>query len=119
MSKSDDASVRFVAKVVALEERDERWTDEVLEAASERLRFGWTQGTLAMTLSGERQSAPTQIRGRFVCLGRSRPLLVRSALTSTRGVRLSAGSQKRSGPMDAIRARSPSGTTTLVGARPR
>jgi hypothetical protein len=58
-----------VATVVALEEREERWTDEVLEAASERLRFGWTQGVTATTVSGEQQSTPDADSAAFCLLG--------------------------------------------------
>jgi hypothetical protein len=58
-----------VATLTALEEREERWTDEVLEAARERLEFGWTQGSLAETLSGVRQWTPDGDSAAFCVLG--------------------------------------------------
>jgi hypothetical protein len=59
----------IAATVAALEEREERWTDEVLEGAKERLSFGWTQGTLAKTLDGERQGDPDEDSAAFCLLG--------------------------------------------------
>ena len=44
-----------LATALALDEREERWVDEVLTAAAERLRFGWTQGSHGKTLAGEPQ----------------------------------------------------------------
>jgi hypothetical protein len=57
------------ATVASLEEREERWTDEVLEAAGERLSFGWTQGSLAETLSGVPQATPDADSAAFCVLG--------------------------------------------------
>jgi hypothetical protein len=58
-----------VATVVALEEREERWVDEVLAEASERLRFGWTHGAFAETLAGERQAEVDTDSFAFCVLG--------------------------------------------------
>src|SRR5262245_4108770 len=58
-----------VVTAAALEEREERWTDEVLEAAAERLRFGWTQGTFGEPLSGKRQWKADAASFAFCVLG--------------------------------------------------
>jgi hypothetical protein len=51
------------------EEREEQWIDEVLEAAKERLEFGWTQGSIAETLDGMKQVAPDAQSAAFCLLG--------------------------------------------------
>jgi hypothetical protein len=58
-----------VTTAVALDEREERWTDDVLEAAKERLEFGWTQGSMAKTLHGMKQGAPDADSAAFCVLG--------------------------------------------------
>src|SRR5262245_46316384 len=54
---------------MALEEREECWTQEVLESATERLRFAWTQGAYGETLSGERQAVADEDSFAFCVLG--------------------------------------------------
>jgi hypothetical protein len=43
------------ATIVAMQEREERWTDELLAAASERIAFGWVQRSMGVTLDGKPQ----------------------------------------------------------------
>jgi hypothetical protein len=57
------------AIILALEEREERWVDEVLEAARERLRFGWTQGAFGRTLAGKGQRKPDPDTVTFCLIG--------------------------------------------------
>jgi hypothetical protein len=59
----------WAATVVALQEREEQWVDELLGAASERLRFGWTQGAFGETLAGERQQKADGDSVAFCLLG--------------------------------------------------
>ncbi len=54
----DEREERWALTVVALDEREERWVDEVLEAAGERLRLGWIQGAFETTLTVNGQKTP-------------------------------------------------------------
>src|SRR5262245_40418903 len=49
---------RWAETVVALDQREERWVDEVLEAAGERLRLGWTQGAFETTITVDGRRTP-------------------------------------------------------------
>jgi hypothetical protein len=46
--------------IVAMQEREERWTDELLAAASERVAFGWVQGSMGVTLAGVAQMTTSE-----------------------------------------------------------
>jgi hypothetical protein len=52
-----------------LDEREELWVDEVLEAAAARLRFGWTQGAFGRTLAGKGQRKPDLDSVAFCLIG--------------------------------------------------